>query len=101
MKYTKDQKTRMIAKLKSMKSGTIFNLNKNDVCPIKCEFKKNDYGMWFKSVETGTIIVSARGVPGDSLIRWFVERIEKAIDEWDLVTKQYFIDLSRLQGYEP
>lgn len=31
MKYTKDQKTRMIAKLEAMKSGTIFDLNKKDV----------------------------------------------------------------------
>lgn len=101
MAYTKEQKERMFQKIKTMKSRTIVELNKNDVCPIKCEFKKNDYGMWFKSVETGTIIVCARGVPGDSLIRWFVERIEKAIDEWDLVTKQYFIDLARKQGLDP
>lgn len=36
-----------------------------------------------------------------NLIRWFVERIEKSIDEWDLVTKQYFIDLARKQGLDP
>ena len=95
------EKERMFKKIKEMKDGTILELNKDDVCPIKCEFKKNDYGMWFKSVETGTVIVCARGVPGDSLIRWFVERIEKAIDEWDLVTKQYFIDLARKQGLDP
>ena len=101
MSYTKEQKEKMFQKIKTMKSGTIVELNKTDACPIKCEFKKNDYGMWFNSVETGTAIVSARGVPGDSLIRWFVERIEKAIDEWDLVTKQYFIDLARKQGLDP
>jgi len=101
MSYTKEQKEKMFQKIKTMKSGTIVDLNKNDVCPIKCEFKSNDYGMWFKSVETGTVIVCARGVPGDGLIRWFVERIEKAIDEWDLVTKQYFIDLARKQGLDP
>lgn len=77
-----------------MEDGTIIDLNKDNVCPIKCVFKKNDYGMWFKSVEAGTVIVCARGVPGDSLIRFFVDRIEKAIDEWDKVTKQYFFDLS-------
>lgn len=101
MSYTKEQKEKMFQKIKSMTDGTIINLNKDDVCPIKCVFKKNDYGMWFKAVETGTVIVCARGVPGNSLIRWFVERIEKAIDEWDLVTKQYFIDLTRKQGREP
>ena len=101
MAYTKEQKEIMFQKIKTMKSGTIIEFNKPDVCPIKCEFKKNDYGMWFKSVETGTVIVSARGIPGDSLIRWFVERIEKTIDEWDLVTKQYFIDLARKQGLDP
>ena len=101
MTYTKEQKEIMFQKIKTMKTGTIVEFNKTDVCPIKCEFKKNDYGMWFKSVETGTVIVSARGVPGDSLIRWFVERIEKTIDEWDLVTKQYFIDLARKQGLDP
>ena len=101
MTYTQEQKDRMFKKIKEMKDGTIVNLNKDDVCPIKCKFKKNDFGMWFKSVETGTTIVSARGVPGDDLIRWFVRRIEKAIDEWDLVTKQYFIDLARKQGLDP
>lgn len=101
MSYTQEQKDRMFQKIKEMKDGTIVNLNKDDVCPIKCKFKKNDFGMWFKSVETGTTIVCARGVPGDSLIRFFVNRIEKAIDEWDLVTKQYFIDLSRKQGLDP
>ena len=101
MSYTQEQKDRMFQKIKEMKDGTIVNLNKDDVCPIKCKFKKNDFGMWFKSVETGTTIVSARGVPGDDLIQWFVKRIEKAIDEWDLVTKQYFIDLARKQGLDP
>lgn len=101
MSYTKEQKEKMFQKIKTMKDGTVINLNKDDVCPIKCVFNKNDYGMWFKAVETGTVIVCSRGVPGDSLIRWFVERIEKAIDEWDLVTKQYFIDLARKQGREP
>lgn len=91
----------MFQKIKEMKDGTIVNLNKTDVCPIKCKLKKNDYGMWLTSVETGTTIVCARGVPGDSLIRFFVNRIEKAIDEWDLVTKQYFIDLARKQGLDP
>lgn len=101
MTYTQNQKERMFQKIKKMEDGTIINLNKTDTCPIKCVYKKNDFGLWFKSVETGTVIVCARGVPSDFLIRWFVERIEKAIDEWDLITKQYFIDLARKQGLDP
>jgi hypothetical protein len=30
-----------------------------------------------------------------------VDCIEDYINHWDLMTKQYFISLARLQGYEP
>lgn len=36
MSYTKEQKEKMFQKIKAMKDGTIVNLNKDDVCPIKC-----------------------------------------------------------------
>lgn len=101
MAYTKEQKERMVKKIKEMKSGTIIDLNKNDACPIKCELCKYGWSIYFKAVETGTVIVSAIGNRGDSMIRFFVDKIEKAIDEWDLVTKQYFIDLARKQGLDP
>lgn len=101
MAYTKEQKERMFKKLKEMKSGTIVDLNKNDVCPIKCELCKYEWGIYFKAVETGSLIVSTIGNGDDAMIRFFVDKIEKAIDEWDLVTKQYFIDLARKQGLDP
>ena len=101
MAYTKEQKERMFRKLKAMKYGTIVNLNKNDVCPIKCELCKYEWAICFKAVETGTVIVSTIGNGDDFMSRFFVDKIEKAIDEWDLVTKQYFIDLAKKQGLEP
>ncbi len=101
MAYTKEQKERMFQKIKTMKSGTIVDLNKNDVCSIKCELCKYGWGIYFKAVETGSLIVSTIGNGNDAMIRFFVDKIEKAIDEWDLVTKQYFIDLARKQGLDP
>lgn len=96
MAYTKEQKERMVKKVMEMKRGDIFMLNKHDVCPIKCKMMKNRFGIAFESVETGKYIVCAPGrADWEGTAKIFVDRVEKTIDNWDLVTKQHFIDLAR------
>ena len=101
MKYTKDQKKRMIAKLEAMKSGTIFNLNKNDVCPIKCKLVKDRNFLSILATEINDeVLFSAQGTH-DRVMEAAVDCIEDYINHWDLMTKQFFINKARLQGYEP
>ena len=101
MKYTKDQKTRMIAKLESMKSGTIFNLNKKDVCPIKCKLVKDRNSLSILATELNDEVLFTAQGPHDRVMETAVDCIEDYINHWDLMTKQYFISLARIQGYEP
>lgn len=103
MKYTEDQKTRMMDKLDNMKSGTIFNLNKNDVCPIRVKILKtrDSIALLAPDLKDEAIL----SVYGDSkskkALRTVVDTIEDYIYHWDLMVKQFFISKSRLAGYEP
>lgn len=101
MKYTKDQKTRMIAKLEAMKSGTIFDLNKKDVCQIKCKLIKDRNSLSILATELNDEVLFTAQGPHDHVMETAVDCIEDYINHWDLMTKQYFIILARLQGYEP
>ena len=103
MKYTEEQKTRMMDKLKAMKSGTIFNLNKNDVCPIKVKILKTWSSIHLTAPDLkDSVILTVYGSPDSSkALREVVDTIEDYINHWDLMVKQFFINKARLQGYEP
>ena len=103
MKYTEEQKTRMMDKLNNMKSGTVFNLNKKDVCPIRVKiFKTHDLISLLAPDLKDEIILSVYGDPkSKKALRTVVDTIEDYINHWDLMVKQFFISKSRLEGYEP
>lgn len=103
MKFTEDQKKRMIQKLEAMPNGTIFNLNKNDVCPIKCKLIRTRSSVSLLATELDDeVLLTVHGnVLGGQVFPKVVDTIEDYINHWDQMTKQYFISLARLQGYEP
>jgi hypothetical protein len=103
MNYTEDQKKRMIQKLEAMPNGTVFDLNKKDVCPIKCKLVRTRSSVSLLATELNDeVLLTVHGnVLGGQVFPKVVDTIEDYINHWDLMTKQYFISLARLQGYEP
>lgn len=103
MKYTDDQKRRMVAKLKAMKNGTIFNLNKKDVCPIKCKLIRFRTSISLVAPELNDdVLLTIQGnSDSNETLMMVVDTIEDWINHWDIVTKQYFIDLARCEGLDP
>lgn len=103
MNYTEDQKSRMMKKLKEMKSGTIFDLNKKDVCPIKVKILKTCSSIHLTAPELDdSVILTVYGSPDSSkTLREVVDTIEDYITNWDLMVKQFFISKARLEGCDP
>lgn len=103
MKFTEDQKKRMIKKLEAMPNGAVFDLNKKDVCPIKCKLVRTRSSVSLLATELNDeVLLTVHGnVLGGQVFPKVVDTIEDYINHWDLMTKQYFINLARLQGYEP
>ena len=103
MNYTADQTTSMTKKLEAMPNGTVFDLNKNDVCPIKCKLVRTRSSVSLLATELNDeVLLTINGnVLGGQVYPKVVDTIEDYINHWDQMTKQYFISLSRLQGYDP
>ena len=101
MKFTEDQKKRMIKKLEAMPNGTVFDLNKKDVCPIKCKLVRTRSSVSLLATELNDEVLFTAHGPHDRVMETAVDCIEDYINNWDLMTKQFFISLARLQGYEP
>ena len=108
MAYTTEQKERMISKLKAMPSGTEFKLNKFDSCPLDVRIEKSlacgKTYLYLVDVETGKNMIVCGFLYGqhdrNECYAKMVDQIEDLIDNWDLVLKQHFIDISRIQGYD-
>ena len=102
--YNAEQKSRMIAKLKNMASGTEFLLNKNDVCPIKVRIEKTPRVIRLVDVESNNDMVVTGMFYGqrtnEEQYQKIVNDIEMFIVNWDLTCKCHFIDLSRKLGYD-
>ena len=103
VKYTIDQKNRMIEKLRKMKNGMVFLLNKKDPFPIKCKLVRYSNSASLLAPDLGDeVLLTVQGKPNStSTLREIVDIIESWIDDWDLVTKQYSIDLAKAKGLDP
>lgn len=96
MDYTKAQRLRMAEKLQKMPNNHVFLLNKNHPGEeLEVELTKQGQYKYIHAVGSGTEVAWST--------TWYglVAGIVKALDTWDLVLKQHFIDLARAQGLEP
>ena len=100
MAYTQDQKKRMIEKLRNMKSGEVFKLNKQDITPIECKLVRGFNGIMIVATELkDEPIISVAGAPNAyTTLEAVVDVIEDYINHWDLMVKQFFISKARLEG---
>lgn len=94
--YTPQQRSRMALKLASMKDGDTFCLNKNEPAEmLVVRFKRRKNFCAVVAVESGMTVAS------DSTETGLVGKIIKALQNWDIVLKQHFIDVARKNGMEP
>ena len=93
--YTSQQRSRMALKLASMKDGDTFHLNKNAPAErLLVRFKRRKNFCAIVAVESGMTVAS------DSTETGLVGKIIQALQNWDIVLKQHFIDLARKRGME-
>lgn len=95
-KYTPQQRSRMALKLASMKEGDTFYLNKNAPAEkLLVRFKRRKNFRALVAVESDMTVVSDRNETA------LVVKIIQALQNWDIVLKQHFIDVARRKGMEP
>ena len=99
MKYTEDQKKRMIEKIRSMKNGEIFDLNKKDANPITCKIvRTHDSFSLVGPKINDEVLLTVNGNPnGYDTLKIVVDTIEDWINDWEFVSGQYLEDLARVK----
>lgn len=94
--YTPQQRSRMALKLASMKDGDTFYLNKNAPAEkLLVRFKRRKNFCALEAVESDMTVVCDLNETG------LVGQIIQALQNWDIVMKQHFIDVARKNGMEP
>lgn len=102
--YNQQQRDTMLYRLtRKLKHNQVIQLNKKDPLPVK--FVKTSWDLKFIDVATKTEIVHVSRV-GKHLndvefFMEFIKEVERAIIHWDLVIKQHYIDVARMEGFEP
>ena len=101
MTYTKEQKDRMITKLRSMKNGEIFLLNKKNPRPIECKIMRtHDSFSLLATKLNDEVILTVNGKPNAyDTLKDVVDTIENWINDWDLVSSQYQEDLKNFNRH--
>lgn len=102
--YTQQQRDVMLYRLmRKLKHNQVIQLNKKDPLPVK--FVKTSWDLKFIDVATKTEIVHvsrvAKHLNDVEFYMAFIKEVERAIINWDLVIKQHFIDVARMEGLDP
>ncbi len=102
--YTQQQRDVMLYRLmRKLKHNQVIQLNKKDPLPVK--FVKTSWDLKFIDVATKTEIVHvsrvAKRLNDVEFYMEFIKEVERAIIHWDLVMKQHFIDVARMEGLDP
>lgn len=102
--YTQQQRDVMLYRLmRKLKHNQVIQLNKKDPLPVK--FVKTSWDLKFIDVATKTEIVHVSRVDKRlndvEFYMAFIKEVERAIINWDLVIKQHFIDVARMEGLDP
>ena len=102
MNYTESQIIRMCNKIKSLKNGEEFLLNKSDVCPIKVKFIKSATTLRLFDIDAGHEMCMVKGwsCNADAVVRKMVDLMLEFINDWDRCTKAHFAYVSRKEGYD-
>ena len=102
MNYTESQIIRMCNKIKNLKNGEVFLLNKGDVCPIKVKMVKTSTALKLIDVDVDKEMCYAKGwsANADAVVRKMVEMMLEFIEDWDRCTKTHFAYLARKEGYD-
>ena len=89
----------MIEKLRAMKNGAIFDLNKKSSCPIECKIvRTHDSFSLVGSKINDEVLLTVNGNPNsDDTLLIVVDTIESWINDWDFVSKQYMEDLAKMR----
>ena len=102
--YTQQQRDVMLYRLmRKLKHNQVIQLNKKDPLPVK--FVKTSWDLKFIDVATKTEIVHvsrvAKYLNDVEFYMAFIKEVERAIINWDMVIKQHFIDVARMEGLDP
>ena len=97
MEYTKDQRDRMITKLRSMKNGEIFKMNKNSPSPIECKILRTSNSFSLLATElNGEPLLTVQGKPNAyDTLSMVVDTIQDWVNDWDAVLSQYRLELAK------
>lgn len=101
MKYDQKKMILMRERLKSIRDGEKFKLNKNDVCPITVTLKRTGATLSLIDAEVGNTMATCYGDPkNDKVIDRMVSIMLEYIEDWDRTTKAHFADLARKEGLD-